>query len=118
MYDSAAVRPVNGANYEVDNKPMLGVIGYGLGAILSLGVGLFWSIGAIGLLGRNAGTIVDLGLEGVWRWAYLSYPVVLIVFLGLGLAAFALKRHLEAAALATAPVVLAALYYFALVLLR
>lgn len=118
MYDSATVSLGNGAEEQVDNKAMLGVIGFALGGVLSLGIGLFWAIGAIGMLGGNAGTIVGLGLEGTWRWLYLAYPVVVLVCLGAGMALFALKRPLEAAAVATVPVGLVIVYYLALVLFR
>lgn len=97
---------------------MLGVLGYFVGAGLSLIIGLFWSIGAVGLVTGNAGLIVDLGLEGAWRWLYFAYPFVVLGCLVVGTALFALKRHLEAAAIVGLPIVLVILFYFALVLLR
>ncbi len=105
-------------DHAVDNRAMLGVIGFFVGGGLSLIIGLFWAIGAVGLLTGNAGTIVDLGLEGAWRWLYLAYPFVVLGCLVVGTALFALKRHLEAAAIVGLPIVLVTVYYFALVLLR
>ncbi len=110
-YDAAAAETV-------DNKAMLGVLGFFVGAGLSLGIGLFWTIGAIGLWNNNIGLLGSLRLEGIWRTLFFAYPFVVLACLVIGTAAFLLKRHLEAAAVATLPVLLVPLYYFALVLLR
>ncbi len=85
----------------------------GGGAIL-----YFWSMGAIGLLMRNAGNIVDLGLEGVWRFAFLAYPLVFIGTLVVGAVLVALKRDREAVGVFGLPVAAAVAYFVALIHLR
>jgi hypothetical protein len=85
----------------------------GSGAVL-----LFWTMGAIDLLTRDGGLIVQLGLQGVWRALFLAYPFVFVACLVLGAVLVALRRDLESIAVAGAPAALALLYYFALLYLR
>ncbi len=93
---------------------------YGWVLMLLGGGGLLfvWVIGAIGLLTGNAGTIVLLELEGVWRVLFLAYPFVFLVSLVLGAALVALKQDLASLAVAGAPVVLSVMYYLGLLYLR
>lgn len=82
------------------------------------GILYFWLMGAIGLLGGNGGQILALGLEGAWRTAFLAYPLVFIAAIVVAAVLAGLKRDLESVGVAGAPVVLATLYYLALIHLR
>ena len=91
---------------------------YGLlfGAIGAGGILFFWVIAAILDATNNGGLIVQLGLEGLWRTAFLSYPIVAIVALLGGQALWFLKRDREAVAITGAPVALTAGFYLLLTL--
>lgn len=93
-----------------------------LGAVAGAGGGgavlLFWLMGAIGLLTQTGGTIVDLGLEGAWRFLFLAYPFLYVACLLAGAALAALKRDLEAVGVLGLPVVAAIGYFLALIHLR
>ena len=78
----------------------------------------FWIMGAIGLFARTGGMIDQLGLEGVWRFAFLAYPLVFVAALVVGAALAALKRDLEAVGVFGLPVVAAVAYFVALVHIR
>lgn len=118
MYQSATGGNLATSEQTVDNKAMLGVLGFFVGAALSLGIGLFWTVGAIGLWTNSIGLLGSLRLEGIWRTLYFAYPFVVLACLVIGTILFVAKRHLEAAAIAILPVLGVPLFYFALVLLR
>lgn len=86
---------------------------FGSGAIL-----FFWIIGAINLFARTDGTISQLGLDGMWRTAFLAYPLVFVAALVAGAVLAALKRDLEAVGVFGLPVVAAVVYFVALVNFR
>lgn len=94
----------------------LALYGYLFGVLGTFGVLFFWIIATILLLTNNGGTIIDLALSEGWRTAYFAYPLVALGAAALGGVLFLLKRDLMAVAVAGAPVVLTALYYFALTL--
>jgi len=85
----------------------------GGGAVL-----FFWTMGALGLLGRNGGTILDLQLEGAWRTLFLAYPFLFVAAVVAGAALAAVRRDLEAVGVLGLPVVAAVAYYLALIHLR
>lgn len=78
----------------------------------------FWTMGALGLLGRNGGTILDLQLEGAWRTLFLAYPLLFVAAVVAGAALAAIRRDLEAVGVLGLPVVAAVAYYLALIHLR
>ena len=82
------------------------------------GVLYFWLMGAIGLLGRNGGYILELQLEGAWRTLFLAYPFVFVAALVAGAVLVTLKRDLDAVGVLGLPVVAAVLYYLALIHVR
>jgi hypothetical protein len=94
------------------------ILGVAAGALGGGAVLYFWLMGAINLLARNGGHILDLRLEGAWRTLFLAYPFVFLVALVVGAALFLLKRDLEAVGVFGLPVVAAVAYYLALVHLR
>jgi predicted lipid-binding transport protein (Tim44 family) len=107
----AATEPYAGDRTGTILGVFAGVLGGG--AIL-----FFWSMGAIGLLTGNVGQIAGLGLEGFWRFAFFSYPFVLVAAVAVGAVLVALKRDLEAVGVFGLPVVAAVAYYLALIHLR
>ena len=86
---------------------------FGSGAVL-----FFWIMGAIGLFTRTGGTIDQLGLEGLWRTAFLAYPVVFVAALVAGAVLVALKRDVEAVGAFGLPLAAAVVYFVALVHVR
>ncbi len=117
MTVSSAPNPIPGPDPYAGDRT--GTILGALGGILGGGgVLFFWMMGAIGLLGRNGGLILDLQLGGVWRTLFLAYPFVFVAALVAGAALVALKRDLEAVGVFGLPVVAAVLYYLALIHVR
>lgn len=102
--------------HAIDVDARAGTI-YGFIAAVVAGGGLllFWIMGAILLFNGNGGQIQFLHDEPLWRTLYFAYPIVFVVALLVGGALAALGRDLEAVGAAGTPVVLAVLYYFALI---
>ena len=94
------------------------LLGAAAGVLGSGAVLYFWLMGAIGLFTQTGGTINQLGLEGVWRLAFLAYPLVFVAALVVGAALVALKRDLEAVGVFGLPVVAAVTYFVALIHVR
>ena len=94
------------------------LLGAAAGALGSGAVLFFWIMGAIGLITRTGGTIDQLGLDGVWRFAFLAYPLVFVAAMVVGAALVALKRDLEAVGVFGLPVVAAVAYFVALIHVR
>ena len=88
-----------------------------LANIGSFGILFFWLIGSILLVTRNGGQIFLLELDGVDRWLYFAFPVVVLVSLGAWLLHL-LRLDRAAVALAGLPIVSAVLYYIYLVSFR
>lgn len=82
------------------------------------GILFFWLLGAIGLLRQDSGLITQIGLEGIWRMAFLSYPFVFLGCLVVGGLLVAAKRDLEGVGVIGLPVVLTVLFHQALIHLR
>jgi hypothetical protein len=112
-----ATHPPLPAGLDLDDRSPT-VFGWVFALLGSGGVLLFWLMGAIGLLSGNAGTIVLLELDGVWRTLFLSYPFVFVAFVLIGGALVALRRDLESIGAVGTPLALAVLYYFALIYVR
>ncbi len=94
------------------------IYGWIAALLASGGLLFFWVMGAIDLLTGEGGLILQLRLEGIWRMLFLAYPFVFVIALVLGAVLVALRRDFESIAAVGAPVVLALLYYFALLYLR
>lgn len=82
------------------------------------GILFFWVLGAIGLLRQDDGFIVQIGLEGIWRTAFLAYPFVFLGCLVVGGLLLAARRDLEGVGVVGLPVVLTVLFHQALIHLR
>lgn len=102
---------------DLTTERTLSLYGFLFGAIGAGGILFFWVIAALLDATNNGGLIVQLGLDGLWRTAFLSYPIVAIVALFAGSALWLLKRDREAVAVAGAPIALAAGYYLLLTLI-
>ncbi len=94
------------------------LLGAAAGVLGSGAVLFFWIIGAIGLFTMTGGTINQLELEGLWRTAFLAYPLIFVAALVVGAALAALKRDLEAVGVFGFPVVAAVVYFVALIHVR
>lgn len=94
----------------------LSLFGFVFAALGAGGILFFWVIAAIGDATNNGGLIVQMQLDGLWRTAFLSYPIVAIVAILVGAALWFLRRDREAVAVAGAPVALTAAYYLLLTL--
>ncbi len=94
---------------------LFGVIaGIGGGVLVTV----FWAMAALLVFTNNGGFITELALQGVWLWAFYSYPIVLLLFSLISVGLFVARRELEAVAAAGVPIALVVLYYFALIVLR
>lgn len=94
---------------------LFGVIaGIGLGFM----VAIFWAMAAVLVFTNNGGLVTQLNLQGIWLVLFYSFPVVLVVFSGISIALFALRRELESVAVSMMPVGLVVLYYLALIYLH
>lgn len=92
------------------------------GIIAGIGLGfmvlIFWAMAAMLVFTNNGGMVTDLNLRGLWLVLFYAYPVVLVVFAGISVALFAMKRELESVAVAMMPVGFVVLYYLALLFLH
>src|SRR5690625_1579374 len=82
---------------EVDNERLLGVYGIIFGFLGTFMISIFWSMGAVLKATGEDGTIVQLGLTGLWNTAFWSFPFVAVGAVVLALGAFAVGRAKEAA---------------------
>ena len=103
-------------NEDLTTERTLSLFGFLFGAIGAGAILFFWTIAAILDATRNGGTMVQLRLDGLWRTAFLSYPIVAIVCLLVGAALWFLRRDREAVGIAGLPVVLTVGYYLLLTL--
>lgn len=100
---------------EVDTERLLGVYGIIFGFLGTFMIAIFWSMGAVLKMTGEDGTIVQLGLTGLWNTLFWAFPFVAIGSVVLALGAFAVGRAKEAAGIAALPVIGTVLYYVALV---
>ena len=103
-------------NEDLTTERTLSLYGFAFAAIGAGGILFFWTIAAVAYATNNGGTIVQMRLDGLWRMAFLSYPIVAIVALLAGAALWFFRRDREAVAVAGLPVVLATAYYLLLTL--
>lgn len=96
----------------------MALYGVAFAAIGALGILFFWTIGAVLLLTGNGGLINELAFTPVERTLYLSYPLVAVLALAVGIGLFLARREREAVGIAGLPVVAAVVFYLALTLLR
>lgn len=104
----------NQVNFDLTTERTLSLYGYIFAAIGAGGILFFWVIAAILYATGNGGLIVQMELPGLWRTAFLSYPIVAVVALVAGAILWFARRDLEAVAVAGAPVGLTVLYYLLL----
>jgi hypothetical protein len=103
-------------NTDLTTERTLSLFGF---AFASIGVGAilyFWVMAAILDATNNGGLIVQMNLEGLWRTAFLSYPIVAIVALIVGAILWFAGRDKEAVGIAGLPIALTVGYYLLLTL--
>lgn len=101
---------------DLTTERTLSLYGFAFAALGTGAILFFWTIAAILDATNNGGLIVQLQLEGLWRTAFLSYPIVAIVAMLAGAALWFLRRDREAVGVAGLPVVLTTAYYLLLTL--
>jgi hypothetical protein len=114
----AAIQHVSDADHDFPGDRSGTLLGIAAGVLGGGAILFFWLMGTIGLLTRTGGTIDQLGLEGLWRTAFLAYPLLFVAALVGGAALAALGRDKEAVGVFGLPVVGAVVYFVALIHVR
>lgn len=92
----------------------MALYGYVLASAGAMFVLLFWTIAFVNL-STGTGFIADLGLDGLWRTGFFSYPFVTFLAIAGGAAAYFMGRYEAAVGMAGLPIAGLILYYLALV---
>lgn len=109
-----AARPSTDADHDFPGDRSGTLLGVAAGVFGSGAVLYFWVMGALVLFSGIDANIVQMGLEGFWRTAFLAFPFLFIASLVAGSVLVSLKRDLEAVGVFGLPVVAAVAYFIAL----
>lgn len=101
---------------DLTTERTLSLLGFVFAAIGAGALLYFWVMAAILDATNNGGLIVQMNLDGLWRTAFLLYPIVAIVALLVGAILWFIGRDRDAVGVAGLPVALAVGYYLLLTL--